>query len=146
MLFGTAKRRSVIEGVNIFFWSKRINVTDSYRYLGTYLDQSVSMRLHLDKVYKKASSKLKLLSRMRPLLTRSATGSVCKAVIVRGILYCSTPVLKIAGIDCRKFESLQKSFKDYLRKTTEKDCKLMSIERNKKYKACLLVVKVSRRR
>ena len=104
MLFGTAKRRSMIEGLNISFGDKRINVTDSYKYLGTYLDQSLSMRLHLDKVYKKASSKLKLLSRMGPLLTRSAAESIYKAVIVPGILYCSTPVLKIAETDCRKFE------------------------------------------
>ena len=48
MLFGTAKRRSLTEGLNIFFGDKRINITDSYKYLGTYLDQSLSMRLHID--------------------------------------------------------------------------------------------------
>ena len=31
MLFGTAKRRSMIEGLNIFFGDKRINATDSYK-------------------------------------------------------------------------------------------------------------------
>ncbi len=82
MLFGISKRRSMIEELNIFFGDKRINVTDSYKYLGTYLDQSLNMRLHLDKGYKKASSKLKLLSRMRPLLNRSAAESIYKAVIV----------------------------------------------------------------
>ena len=145
MLFGTAKRRSMIDGLNIFFGDKRINVTDSYKYLGTYLDQSLNMRLHLDKVYKKASSKLKLLSRMRPLLTRSAAESVYKAVIVPGILYCSTPVLKIAETDCRKFESLQNRALKIIYGKQQKDCKLMSIESSKKYKACLLVFKCLKR-
>ena len=145
MLFGTAKRRSMMEGLNIFFGDKRINVTDSYKYLGTYLDQSLNMRLHLDKVYKKVSSKLKLLSRMRPLLTRSAAESVYKIVIVPGILYCSTPVRKIAETDCRKFESLQNRALKIIHGKQQKDCKSMSIESNKKYKACLLALKCLKR-
>ena len=127
MLFGTAKRRSMIDGLNIFFGDKRMNVTDSYKYLGTYLDQSLNMRLHLDKVYKKESSKLKLLSRMRPVLTRSAAESVYKTVIVPGILYCSTPVLKVTETDCRKFESLQNRALKIIHGKQQKDCKLISI-------------------
>ena len=42
MLFGTAKRRSLVEGLKILFGNKRINVTDSYKFLGTYLDQSLN--------------------------------------------------------------------------------------------------------
>ncbi len=49
MLFRKAKRCSKIEELNIFFGDKRIIVTDSYKYLGTYLDQSLNTRLHLDK-------------------------------------------------------------------------------------------------
>ena len=77
---------SVMEDLNIYLGDKRINVTDSYNYLGTCLGQSLNMRLHLDKVNKKVSSKLKLLSMIRPLLTRSAAQGVYKAVVVPGIL------------------------------------------------------------
>ena len=82
---------------------------------------------------------------MRPLLTRSAAESVYKAVIVPGILYCSTPILKIAETDCRKFESLQNRALKIIYGKQQKDCKLMSIESNKKYKACLLVFKCLKR-
>ena len=75
-----------MEDLNIYLGDKRINVTDSYKYLGTCLGQSLNMRLHLDKVNKKVSSKLKLLSMIRPLLTRSAAQGVYKAVVVPGIL------------------------------------------------------------
>ena len=34
MLLGTSKHRSGIESLNIFFDDRRINVTDSYKYLG----------------------------------------------------------------------------------------------------------------
>ena len=37
-----------MEGLNIFSGDEQINVTDSYRYLGTYLDESLSMRLRLN--------------------------------------------------------------------------------------------------
>ena len=103
------------------------------------------MRLHLDKVYKKPSSKLKFLTRMRPLLTKSATESVYKAVIVPGILDCSTPVLKIAETDCRRFESLQNMAVKIVHGKQLKDCKLMSIDRCKKYKAYLLVFRCLKR-
>ena len=95
--------------------------------------------------YKKASSKLKLFSRMRPLLTRSATESVYKAVIVARILYCSTPALKIAKTDGRKFESLQNRAFKIIYGKQQKDCKSMSIKRNQKYKAYLLAFKCLKR-
>ena len=107
--------------------------------MGTHLDQSLNMRLHLDRVYKKSSNKLKLLARMRTLLTKSATKSIYKAVIVPGILYCSTPVLKIAEIDCRRFDSPQNRALKIIYGKQQKDCKLMSIDSSKKYKARLLV-------
>ena len=56
MLFGTAKRRSVMEGLIIFLGVKRRNV--QIHAPGKYLDQSLNMGLHLDKVYKKVSSNI----------------------------------------------------------------------------------------
>ena len=98
MLFGTAKRRSMIGRPEHILW-RQANKCYTFIQVPRNLDQSLSMRLHLDKIDKKASSKLQLLSRMRPLLTRSAAESVYKAVIVPGILYCSSPILKIAETD-----------------------------------------------
>ena len=82
---------------------------------------------------------------MRPLLTRSATESVYKALIVPGILYCSTPALKIAEADNREFESLQNRALQIICRKQQKDCKLMLIERNKKYKFYLLAFKCLKR-
>ena len=82
---------------------------------------------------------------MRPLLTRSATESVYKALIVPGILYCSTPALKIAETDCRNFESFQNRALKIICEKKEKGCKLIQIEKNNNYKACLLAFKCLKR-
>ena len=61
----------------------------------------------------------------KPLLTRSADESVYKTVIVSGILYCSTPALKISETDCRKFESRQYRALKIIHGKQQNDCKLM---------------------
>ena len=82
---------------------------------------------------------------MRTLLTTSATESVYKAVIVRGIMYCSTPVLKIGETDCRRFESLQNRAVKIIYDKQHKDCKLMLIDSCRKYKVYLLVFRCLKR-
>ena len=62
---------------------------------------------HLQKVLKKATARIKLLERMRKALSTLAAKSVYSAHVLPTILYCSTPVLKIADTMTQKFEKLQ---------------------------------------
>ena len=75
MLFGTAKRLTATVPLEIFIDDKLINFVKGYKYLGTWLDPCVNMSEHLEKVFKKASSRLRLLSRMRRSLTKAAAES-----------------------------------------------------------------------
>ena len=91
MVFGTAARRKKIENeATNETNSKLINNTDTYRYLGIQLDQSLSLTDHIHKVCKKASSRLGLLRRIRPILTIHTALDLYKALIQPVMTNCST--------------------------------------------------------
>ena len=108
-MFGTAARRKRIENeMTIEISSKPISNTDSYKYLGIYLDPSLSLTDHVHKVYKKASSRLGLLRRIRPILTIHAALELYKAMVQPVMTYCSATFLSVSETNGKKFERLEK--------------------------------------
>ena len=142
MLFGTAKRLTATVPLEIFIDNRLINFVKGYKYLGTWLDPCVNMSEHLEKVFKKASSRLRLLSRMRRSLTRAAAETIYKAIILPTILYCSNSVLKVSDTIENRLEHLQeRAIRTIYKKTdmSNKECDLMSITNRKKLKAACLI-------
>ena len=84
-----------------------INFTSKYKYYGMNLDPSLNMNDHLHKMLKKATSRIKLLARMRKSMSVLAAKSVYSAHVLPTILCCSTPVFKISDTMAQKFEKLQ---------------------------------------
>ena len=72
-----------------------------------YLDPSLNVSDHLHKVLKTASSRIKLLARMRKAMPVFTAKSVYSAHILPTILYCSTPVLNISDTMAQKLGKLQ---------------------------------------
>ena len=62
--------------------------TDTYKYLGVQLDQTLSLR-HLESTYKKAAGRLYLLKRVRFQLTTDAALSIYKSMLLPLFTYCS---------------------------------------------------------
>ena len=90
MLFGTkAKLNKEKNPIRIAHNGRIVNVTNSYKYLGVQLDQSLTMDDHFKSVCKKVSTRLRLLRKMRPLLTKTATTRIYQAFIIPLITYCS---------------------------------------------------------
>ena len=109
MMFGMAARRKKIDNETIITMnSKSINNTDNYKYLGIYLDPSLSLNDHIHKVCKKASSRLGLLKRVRPILTIHAALDLYKAMVQPVTTYCSTAFLFMSETNRNKFERLEK--------------------------------------
>ena len=85
MLFGTAKRIATLPKVRelkIYYNGTLINSTTSYKYLGTLLDQNMSLNADFDQKYKNSSSKLGLLRKLMPLLTLEAGKLLYSSAIV----------------------------------------------------------------
>ena len=73
MLFGKPQKLSKLkkETLNINYGSSAINVTTEYKYIGVHIDSTLNLNTNFDKVYKKASGKLKLLAKLRYQLDRN---------------------------------------------------------------------------
>ena len=65
MLLGTSKKRDD-KHLHVSYRDKPINETTYYKYLGILLDQSLLLTGNFAEVYKKASSRLRLLHKMLP--------------------------------------------------------------------------------
>jgi hypothetical protein len=61
----TAQQKLKAAKRNISANTVKINTTEVYEYLGTTLDQSLTLKPHVEKVSKKVLSRVKLLSRIR---------------------------------------------------------------------------------
>ena len=69
------------ENLNLSANTITINTSEVYEYLGTSLDQLLTFKPHVEKVCKKSSSRVKLLSRTRKEICPHTTESIYKAMI-----------------------------------------------------------------
>ena len=93
--------------MNLFFNDVPINNTDSYTYLGTILDQNLTLNTDFDKKYRKASSKLGILRKLMPLLTREAANLLYSCVIVSALKYNCIVHLNLNQSQRNKLQSLE---------------------------------------
>ena len=90
MVVGTKLRLSKVNSnINVEYHSIKVNFTQSYKYLGVKVDPSLNLCNHFQFVYKTASSRLRLLRRIRPNITKTVTLCIYQAFIVPKIMYCS---------------------------------------------------------
>jgi hypothetical protein len=107
MVFGPQKRLSMTsKSLNLLFNGTKITSTTQYKYLGTLLDQSLSLSGHFKNIYRATSNKLYLLNLLKPSLTRDAVSSIYTAIIQPGILFNSPALLKMTNTQLSKLESL----------------------------------------
>ena len=89
MLFGTAKNLTKQPDIlNVTYEYNTIKVTTSYKYLGVHIDQSINLNSHFNKTYKKASGRLRLLNKLRPMLNQKAAKSIYVGMILPSLTYC----------------------------------------------------------
>ena len=87
MVFGTQKRLAKTDlNLNIEFQSAKVNTTCSYTYLGVKVDPSLNLNEHFQSAYKTASSRLRLLRRIRPYLTNLAALRIYEAFVISKIM------------------------------------------------------------
>ena len=69
LLFGTRRKFNMLHGkLALKFGPFEINSTNSYKYLGSVIDKSLTLIENFNRSYKKASSRLCLLNALRPNL------------------------------------------------------------------------------
>ena len=99
MLFGTAKRISSIlvefRKLKVFCNGVLINNINSYTYLGTILDQSLTLRSDFGNKYRKASKRLGLLRMLASFLKLDAAWVLYSSIIVSALKHNCIVHLKL---------------------------------------------------
>eukprot|EP00794_Sanderia_malayensis_P021255 gene21255-23328_t len=65
VMYATSQKLSRQPSCHVEIGGTEINESSSYEYLGVTLDHHVTLQQQMNKIYKKASSRLKLLQRIR---------------------------------------------------------------------------------
>ena len=89
LLFGTAKK--VANGSSDFrprVNDKEITKTARYKYLRISIDSTLNMNTFFEKCYKKASSRLSLLAKLRGDLDMKAAKAIYQSMILPTFTYC----------------------------------------------------------
>lgn len=110
MLFGTTRKTKDLS-LQIVCQHNTLSFTNTYKYLGIILDQSLSLADHFQATYKKASGRLYLLYKIRPYLTQQASLSIYQTMIVPLFTYCSILTLQLNETRSRKILSFEKRAK-----------------------------------
>ena len=106
VLYGAQQNLRNQSTCNININAVPINEEQQYTYLGVNLDKHLTLQKHLEAMYKKSSGQLKLLAKIRYLLSPNIAESIYNAVILPRILYCLPIMLSLPRSREAKLQSL----------------------------------------
>ena len=109
LLFGTrqklAKRK---DSFNVKYKDNDVVETESYKYLGVDLTSNLTLSSYFDRCYKKATSRLRLLQKLRNLLTITSAKAIYRSMIVPCLVYCAILNLNLTTTQIYKLNSIQR--------------------------------------
>ena len=142
MLFGTARKvNKNIDGLQLRFKHQKLHSTNAYKYLGVRLYPTLSFNDHFNTLYKKASSRIRLMHRLNKHLTAKASLSVYQSVVVPLLTYCGVVNINLSNTQIKKLQSLESRAIEIIQlcNTNYDIFKVSSIHNTIKKRACTLV-------
>ena len=136
MVFGTSIHVKKIAPLNIQIKGTSINQT-SYRYMGTHLDSTLELNGNFNSKYKKLSSRLRLLSKLRPNLNVKATKMIYTNIVIPVFTNCGTVNLNLSRASLGKLDRIHERAVVVIIKTNT--VKLIPIMNHVKRHACQIV-------
>ncbi len=88
MTIGTTYTTSQIENLTVKTGNTDIEVVDSYKYLGVVLDKNLKFDNHVDYMKRKLVGRLRMLSKLRPILKETTALHLYKTLLVPILDYC----------------------------------------------------------
>ena len=96
VLYGTHQRTSRSKPMEVKINQTKITESDVYEYLGVKMDKNLTFSDHLKKTVKQATSRVKLLSRIRHNISPYTAETIYKVTILPILLYCNNVFLHMA--------------------------------------------------
>ena len=137
MIFGTPTRVKKAALLNIQIKGTNINQTSSYKYLGAHLDSTLALNGNFNSKYKKLSSRLRLLSKLRPNLNVKAAKMIYTNIVIPVFTYCGTVNLNLSRTSLGKLDRIHERAIGIITKTNP--AKLTLIMNSVKRHACQIV-------
>ena len=120
MLFGTSKKLKVVGGkLSLKFGHLDISPTKRYTYLGTLIDPSLNLNENFIRTYKKASSRLRLLSVLRCYLTIKAAKDVFTMMVLPLLTFNSITNLSLNRTQLDRLRSLDNRANEIVNRNSE---------------------------
>ncbi len=106
VLYGSHQKLSRMAKCEITINNTEINEASSYCYLGVTLDNHLTLREHVNNIYRKCSTRIKLLSRVRQNMGPFVANTIYTTMIRPIALYCYPVFLGISNTLNDKLESI----------------------------------------
>ena len=106
VLYGTQQKTSKSAAFEVKLDGLKIAESAAYKYLGVVMDKSLTYAEHIEKTLKKAGSRVKLLSRIRPNLTPHAAETIYRVMILPLLIYCNNIFVEMSPSKKQRFESI----------------------------------------
>ena len=136
MIFDTSCRLSKCgKKLNLYSYDRVMHATETYKYLGTILDSTLSFSINFDRMYQKTTSKLRRLYSLRMYFDSFTKAKIFKAMILRCITYNCTVNLNLTQTQRQKLQIIDRLAEKIIGK------KQTSIENEIKKHSVMLVCK-----
>ena len=140
LLFGTNKRISKQkEPFHVQYRDTCVVKTNNYKYLGVDLTSNLKLTTYFDRCYKKATSRLRLLQKLRNMLTIISAKAVYSTFIIPCLVYCSILNINLTSTQIYKLDSIQRRASHIIYGNTPTSKTLPSIVNMKKIRACQML-------
>ena len=89
LLFGTTKRLTKLnEPLSVSYKESTLRQVSVYKYLGVEINSTLNLNSHFDATFKRASSRLRLLQKIRPQLNLPSAKAIYQGMIIPILTYC----------------------------------------------------------
>ena len=107
VIYGISQKLAKQPSCNVSLPGTPINQATSYEYLGITLDSHLTMSMQIDKIFKRALNRVKLLQRIRPNISPLVAEKIYSAMIRPVLLYCYPVYLCVGESAKKKLQSIQ---------------------------------------
>ena len=141
VIYGTSQKLAKQPSCNVSLNGTPINQATSYEYLGITLDNHLTMSMQIDKIYKRASNRVKLLQRIRPNISPLVAEKVYSVMIRPVLLYCYPVYLCVGESAKKKLQSIQDRANKIIAPTKNTTLKMDTLDRIRKKRVSIDVFK-----
>ncbi len=121
--------------------SNEIRNTLEYKYLGIYVNSSLDLNSHFEKLYKKAAGRLRLLARLRKYLDLQSARDVYCSMIMLVFTYCAILQMKLTETKMKQLKAFHDRCIRIVYDGENSNQVLPSVINANKIRACKLVRK-----